>query len=165
MARFFFVTSISNEVRTVRYSVVDVPSAVEVDDVSSVARTFSAGTPSLPVSASVSGDRAATMVSVVVLLIDRWVRSGVVVNHDLTKSLLKKSGEEWLNNVLLLLHKLVEMQQVQFSSEKERATRVLPLLDELQRMLQSLEEEDFAPFKEVVLHDLAPIVEEIRSLV
>ena len=142
-----------------------VTSAIEEDDgVPSVARTFSARQPSLPVSASVSGDLAATMVSVVVLLIDRWVRSGVVVKHDLTKSLLKKSGEEWLNNVLLLLHKLVEMQQVQCSSEKERATRVLPVMEELQRMLQALEEEDFAPFKEVVLHDLAPIVEEIRSL-
>lgn len=181
MAGVFYVTSISNKVRTVSCSVVPsavevddvpsaieedgVPSAIEVDGVPSVARTFSATSPSLPVSASVIRHTLTTLVSIVPLLTSRWVGFGVIVNHDFTRSLLKTNGMKWYDDVILLLLKLVEMQQVQFSSEKERATRVLPLLDELQQLLQALEEEDFAPFKEVVLHDLAPIVEEIRSLV
>jgi hypothetical protein len=91
------------------------------------------------------------------------VGCGVIVNHQFTISLLKTNGVKWYDDVILLLLKLVEMHD-QCHSVKERAARVLPVLEELQQMLQALEEEDFAPFKEVVLHDLAPIVEEIRSL-
>jgi hypothetical protein len=160
MAGEYWFTSISNDVRTVGHNV------VEDDDVPSVSCTFAAGLSSLPVSASISGDLVTTLISCVTSLTLSWAKSG---NHDagndhFIRRLLKSSNVKWADNVVECLFKLVEMQQVKCSSDKERVAHVLPVLDELQQMLQAFEKEDFAPFKEVVLHDLALIVEEIRSL-